>query len=72
MGFIFDEVMLLIDEFLDNVVLSGFEILCIVYGKGIGVLCVKVWDYLFCKKNVKSIEILFMFEGGSGVMVVKL
>ncbi|MCB5295153.1 MAG: Smr/MutS family protein, partial [Candidatus Cloacimonetes bacterium] len=72
LGLTFDEAMPLIDEFLDNAALSGFETLRIVHGKGTGALRAKVRDYLSRKKNVKSIETPPMFEGGSGVTVVKL
>lgn len=72
LGLTFDEAMPLIDEFLDNAALTGFSTLRIVHGKGTGALRAKVRDYLSRNKNVKSIETPAMFEGGSGVTVVKL
>jgi len=72
LGCTFDEAMPLIDEFLDNAQLSGFGTLRIVHGKGTGVLRNKVRDYLSRKKIVKSIETPPLFEGGSGVTVVRL
>ncbi|MDD2506408.1 MAG: endonuclease MutS2 [Candidatus Cloacimonetes bacterium] len=72
LGLTFDEAMPLIDEFLDNAALTGFSTLRIVHGKGTGALRTKVREYLSRKKNVKSIETPPMFEGGSGVTVVKI
>lgn len=72
LGLTFDEAMPLIDEFLDNAALTGFHTLRIVHGKGTGALRTKVRDYLRRKKNVLSIDTPPMFEGGSGVTVVKI
>jgi len=72
LGLTFDEAMPLIDEFLDNAALSGLGTLRIVHGKGTGALRAKVRDYLSRKKTVKGIETPPIFEGGSGVTVVKL
>lgn len=72
LGLTFDEAMPLIDEFLDNAQLSGFSTLRIVHGKGTGALRAKVRDYLSRKKTVKGIETPPLFEGGSGVTVVKI
>jgi len=72
LGLTFDEAMPLIDEFLDNAQLSGFGTLRIVHGKGTGALRSKVRSYLSRKKIVKGIETPPLFEGGSGVTVVKI
>nr|MDK2850973.1 mismatch repair protein MutS2 [Candidatus Cloacimonadota bacterium] len=72
LGLTFDEAIPLIDEFLDNAQLNGFSTLRIVHGKGTGALRAKVRDYLSRKKIVKSIETPPLFEGGSGVTVVKI
>ncbi|MCD8479000.1 MAG: Smr/MutS family protein [Candidatus Cloacimonetes bacterium] len=44
----------------------------IVHGKGTGALRTKVRGYLTRKKMVKGIETPPLFEGGSGVTVVKI
>ena len=72
LGLTFDEAMPLIDEFLDNAAMAGFGTLRIVHGKGTGALRTKVRGYLTRKKMVKGIETPPLFEGGSGVTVVKI
>ncbi|MCB5260477.1 MAG: endonuclease MutS2 [Candidatus Cloacimonetes bacterium] len=72
LGLTFDEAMPLIDEFIDNAALSGFSTLRIVHGKGTGALRTKVREYLSRKKIVKSMESPPLFEGGSGVTVIKI
>lgn len=72
LGLTFDEAMPLIDEFLDNAALAGFHTLRIVHGKGTGALRSKVRDYLRRKKSVASIDTPPMYEGGSGVTLVKI
>lgn len=72
LGLTFDEAMPLIDEFLDNAAMAGIGTLRIVHGKGTGALRSKVREYLKKKKRIKSLETPPLFEGGSGVTVVRL
>lgn len=72
LGLTFDEAQPLIDEFVDNAMVSGLHSLRIVHGKGTGALRAKVRDYLKTKKQVKTIGTPPPSAGGSGVTVITL
>lgn len=72
LGLTFEEAQPLIDEFLDNAAMAGIGTLRIVHGKGTGALRAKVQSYLKKNKRIKSLETPPLFEGGSGVTVVRL
>lgn len=72
LGCTFDEAQPLIDEFIDNALVSGLHTLRIVHGKGTGALRTKVRDYLKKKKQVKTIGTPPQEAGGSGVTVLTI
>lgn len=72
LGLTFDEAQPLIDEFVDNAVVSGLHSLRIVHGKGTGALRTKVRAYLKTKKQVKTLGTPPQEAGGSGVTVLTL
>ncbi|HNX38094.1 MAG TPA: endonuclease MutS2 [Candidatus Cloacimonadota bacterium] len=72
LGLTFDEAQPLIDEFIDDAILSGLHSLRIVHGKGTGALRNKVRGYLMTKRQVIAIDTPPMNEGGSGVTIVKI
>ena len=72
LGCTFNEAQPLIDEFIDNALVSGLHSLRIVHGKGTGALRTKVRDYLKKKKQVKTIGTPPQEAGGSGVTVLTI
>jgi DNA mismatch repair protein MutS2 len=70
LGLTFDEAQPLLDEFIDDAVVSGLHSLRIVHGKGTGALRTKIRDYLKMNKQVKTIGTPPQQAGGSGVTVI--
>ncbi|MCX8058001.1 MAG: Smr/MutS family protein [Spirochaetes bacterium] len=61
-----------LDEFLDKALLSNYEKLYIIHGKGDGILSRFVHEYLKSKKFVKSFSFAPIEEGGNGCTIVFL
>lgn len=71
-GYTCDEAMPEIDQFLDNAVMSGINLVTIIHGKGTGVLKAAVRQYLKSQPLVKSFRKGLYGEGEDGVTIVEL
>ena len=67
-----DEGISLIEQFLSSSMLSGFETVTLIHGKGTGALRKGVHDYLKHNKHVKSFRLGVYGEGEDGVTIVTL
>ena len=72
LGCTFDEALPLVEEFIDDALLSGLNLVRIVHGKGTGALRSKIRQYLKKSKKVNSFFTPPPETGGDGVTVLKL
>ena len=71
-GMASDEAILELDKYIDNAVLSGLLSICIIHGKGTGVLRKNVQAHLKRHKNIKSYRLGIFGEGENGVTIAEL
>ncbi|EHY92109.1 recombination and DNA strand exchange inhibitor protein [Staphylococcus saprophyticus] len=71
-GYRYDEAMVAVDQYLDQAVLSNYEQVYIIHGKGTGALQKGVQNHLKRHKNVASYRNGMPSEGGFGVTVVEI
>ncbi|MBO3064538.1 MULTISPECIES: endonuclease MutS2 [Staphylococcus] len=71
-GYRYDEAMVAVDQYLDQAVLSNYEQVYIIHGKGTGALQKGVQNHLKRHKSVSSYRNGMPSEGGFGVTVVEL
>lgn len=71
-GYRYDEAMVAVDQYLDQAVLSNYEQIYIIHGKGTGALQKGVQNHLKRHKNVASYRNGMPSEGGFGVTVVEI
>ncbi|PHK50623.1 endonuclease MutS2 [Staphylococcus edaphicus] len=71
-GYRYDEAMVAVDQYLDQAVLSNYEQVYIIHGKGTGALQKGVQNHLKRHKSVASYRNGMPSEGGFGVTVVEL
>ena len=67
-----DEGISVIEQFLSSSMLSGFETVTLIHGKGTGALRKGVHEYLRRSKYVKSFRLGVFGEGEDGVTIVTL
>ncbi|MBN1480964.1 endonuclease MutS2 [candidate division KSB1 bacterium] len=71
-GLLGEEAINVLDQFLDEALLAGFEYVHIIHGKGTGKLRKVVGNYLQKHAQVKEFRLGYWNEGDSGVTVVEL
>lgn len=71
-GYRYDEAMVAVDQYLDQAVLSNYEQVYIIHGKGTGALQKGVQNHLKRHENVASYRNGMPSEGGFGVTVVEI
>ncbi|RIP33628.1 endonuclease MutS2 [Staphylococcus gallinarum] len=71
-GYRYDEAMIAVDQYLDQAVLSNYEQVYIIHGKGTGALQKGVQNHLKQHKSVASYRNGMPSEGGFGVTVAEL
>ncbi|MCD9063634.1 endonuclease MutS2 [Staphylococcus saprophyticus] len=71
-GYRYDEAMVAVDQYLDQAVLSNYEQVYIIHGKGTGTLQKGVQNHLKRHKSVASYRNGMPSEGGFGVTVVEI
>ena len=62
----------IVDKYLDDVVITGLSEICIIHGKGTGVLRSGIHQYLKSNKRVKSYRLGKYGEGETGVTIVEI
>ncbi|MGV3243709.1 endonuclease MutS2 [Staphylococcus sp. 11262D007BW] len=71
-GYRYDEAMVELDQYLDQAVLSNYEEVYIIHGKGTGALQKGVQQHLKRHKNIAEFRMGTPGEGGFGVTVAKI
>ncbi|MBI5974508.1 endonuclease MutS2 [Staphylococcus canis] len=71
-GYRYDEAMVELDQYLDQAVLSNYEEVYIIHGKGTGALQKGVQKHLKQHKNIADFRMGLPGEGGFGVTVAKI
>ena len=71
-GMPLDDALEVIDKYLDDVVISGLPEICIIHGKGTGILRNGIHQYLRSNKRVSSYRLGKYGEGEDGVTIVQL
>jgi len=71
-GYRYEEALIELDQYLDQAVLSNYEQVYIIHGKGTGALQKGVQQHLKRHKSVKSFRGGMPSEGGFGVTVAEL
>ncbi|MBM7096517.1 endonuclease MutS2 [Bacillus sp. H-16] len=67
----YEDAMLMVDKYLDDAMLAGYNQVSIIHGKGTGALRKGVQEKLKRHRNVSQTRMGGMNEGGSGVTVVQ-
>lgn len=71
-GLAVDEALPMVDQFIDNAVVSGFNQISIIHGKGTGILRAGVQKHLKNHRAIKSFRLGTYGEGEDGVTIVEL
>jgi len=71
-GLPLDDALEIVDKYLDDAVISGLSEICIIHGKGTGVLRNGIHQYLKSNKRVSSFRLGKYGEGETGVTIVQL
>lgn len=71
-GLALDDALEIVDKYLDDVVLTGLPEICIIHGKGTGILRNGIHQYLKSNKRVSSFRLGKYGEGETGVTIVQL
>ena len=71
-GMASDEAIIELDKYIDEAVLSGIGTVCIIHGKGTGVLRKAVQAHLRSHKSIKTFRIGLFGEGENGVTIAEL
>ena len=67
-----DEGIMELDRYIDNALLTGVNSVCIIHGKGTGVLRKAVHDFLRHDNRIKSFRLGVFGEGEAGVTITEL
>lgn len=71
-GLSLNDALEIVDKYLDDVVITGLSEICIIHGKGTGVLRSGIHQYLKSNKRVKSYRLGKYGEGETGVTIVEI
>ena len=71
-GMMGDEAWLKVDKYFDEAMLTGFNTVRLIHGKGTGALKKALWEHLRRDSRIKSFRIGQYGEGDGGVTVVEL
>ncbi|MGM0839018.1 MAG: endonuclease MutS2 [Bacillota bacterium] len=68
----FEDALMRVEKYIDDVTLAGYHRVSIIHGKGTGALRIGVQNYLKNHRSVKNYRFGEASEGGTGVTVVEL
>ena len=71
-GLMVDEAILVLDRFLDDLLLSGLTECTIIHGKGTGALRAGITQYLKSDPRIRTFRLGTFGEGENGVTIVEL
>ncbi len=67
-----DDAWFIIDRYLDDAIMTGYETVSVIHGKGTGALRAALWQYFRGDKRIKSFRSGRYGEGDTGVTVIEL
>jgi len=71
-GLVTDDAWFVVDKYLDDVILTGFETVTVIHGKGTGALKAGLWRYLKKDPRIRSFRLGLYGEGDGGVTIVEM
>jgi len=71
-GLVTDDAWFVVDKYLDDVILTGFESVTVIHGKGTGALKAGLWRYFKKDPRIRSFRLGLYGEGDGGVTVLEM
>ena len=71
-GLMCDEAILVLDRFIDDMLMSGLKELTVIHGKGTGALRAAVQQFLKHDPRIKSFRLGTFGEGENGVTIAEI
>ena len=71
-GMVTEDAWIAVDKYLDDAVLTGYETVTIIHGKGTGALKKGLWGFLKGDRRIASYRLGTFGEGDGGVTIVTL
>jgi len=71
-GLITDDAWFVVDKYLDDVILTGFETVTVIHGKGTGALKAGLWRYFKNDPRIRSFRLGLYGEGDGGVSILEM
>lgn len=71
-GLITDDAWFVVDKYLDDVILSGFESVTVIHGKGTGALKAGLWKYFKKDPRILNYRLGLYGEGDGGVTILEM
>ncbi len=71
-GLVTDDAWFVVDKYLDDVILTGFESVTVIHGKGTGALKTGLWRYFKADPRIRSFRLGLYGEGDSGVTILEM
>ncbi len=71
-GLVTDDAWFVVDKYLDDVILTGFESVTVIHGKGTGALKAGLWRYFKKDSRIRSFRLGLYGEGDGGVTILEM
>ncbi len=71
-GLVTDDAWFVVDKYLDDVILTGFESVTVIHGKGTGALKAGLWRYFKKDPRIRSFRLGLYGEGDGGVTILEM
>ncbi|MBR3836544.1 MAG: endonuclease MutS2 [Clostridia bacterium] len=71
-GLVTDDAWFVVDKYLDDVILTGFESVTVIHGKGTGALKAGLWRYFKKDPRIRAFRLGLYGEGDGGVTILEI
>ncbi|MBR7164862.1 MAG: endonuclease MutS2 [Clostridia bacterium] len=71
-GLVTDDAWFVVDKYLDDVILTGFESVTVIHGKGTGALKAGLWRYFKKDPRIRAYRLGLYGEGDGGVTILEM
>ena len=71
-GLVTDDAWFVVDKYLDDVLLTGFQTVTVIHGKGTGALKAGLWRYFKTDPRIRSYRLGLYGEGDGGVTILEM
>lgn len=71
-GLVTEDAWFVVDKYLDDVILTGFETVTVIHGKGTGALKAGLWRYFKKDSRIRSFRLGLYGEGDGGVTILEM